>query len=545
MRSSLEGLLLMACAVGAVAGVESTARAENWPAELRFMSSAVRDRLPTADEARELAGATDKDAKLSALVDGWLDSSEHAERVRRHFNDMFGSTPYLFLTDEQFNLTAYDGNATEDTPPDLTEVGAFYLPIGVKPSCGAVRTASAWWADAPIRICSSAVSAVLDPPGRSCTDSTGADGIRHPDCGCGPMQLLCFAAPLKRRTMASVAREFPDRALYAYEQGLGWDELFGGEHLYADRFLYYWYLYTERIAVKEEVPTSAELALLASLPVDGSRKWVSLPVGGPERGGVATMPAFMMRFNNFRSRVRALTERLLCKDIDPSLNTSGIAELVNQDLSDFDKEHGTKEQCSGCHYALDNFGSTLLGWDDSGYYQAWWSPSQRGHVFGEEGEGPRFLVGGYVERAPGFTECMAKKTWEGFSGLPWDALKPEDQEAFVKVAPEGPRALVRAVLESPTMLTLRLDRKVTITKTVAGEYAWGRDVEPVVTASCSGSACHGADSLRGPATAYAGSEERFRTVQVDRLTSGSMPPPGSGRELSDADRAMLVSFLTR
>ena len=45
----------------------------------------------------------------------------------------------------------------------------------------------------------------------------------------------------------------------------------------------------------------------------------------------------MQQNNNFRSRIRALTESLLCKDIDSSLNTTNVAEFFNQDLYDVNK----------------------------------------------------------------------------------------------------------------------------------------------------------------------------------------------------------------
>jgi hypothetical protein len=61
----------------------------------------------------------------------------------------------------------------------------------------------------------------------------------------------------------------------------------------------------------------------------------------------------------------------------------------------------------------------------------------------------------FVERGPGFARCMAKRAWETFSGLPWDELPVADQEAFEKLAKDGPQPLLRGVLTSPALRRLR------------------------------------------------------------------------------------------
>lgn len=524
--------------------VSERAAADDTTAQLRFLSMAIRDRLPNAEEAKRAYQAADKAAELDALVKDWLASPEHKARTLRHFNDMFGVNPYVFLTDSVTDLVQYPTDP-DDAPADLATAGVWHLPKDVKSTCGTPVQANAWWSDAPIMVCPSAVSTAISFSAGSirCSDPFSANGLRHASCGCGPEQILCYPRHLKRRATVAVAREFAERAYFAYEQGLDWLDVFGGDQFYGDRWLYHHYLYQEKIAWMLELPTTAEMTFLKSLPVDGSRTLVAFPPSARERSGVVTSPAFLRRFNNFRSRIRAVTEQLLCQDIDASLNTSGISTFVNPDLSDFDRAHGTQSGCASCHYALDNFGSTLLGWSDGGFYEGWDPKSQLGHVFGEDGTGPRFLMQGYIERATGFGECMAKRVFEGFTGGTFANLSADQRQDLVTLAKEGPRPLIRGLLTSPLMRQLREGGGHIVKKTVDVTYDFASDVAPILAKSCGGSECHAADNPRGSSSAYVDAEAAFRNAPADRLANGSMPPAGSGMSLTDEERNILLLFL--
>lgn len=513
-------------------------------AQLRFLSVAIRDRLPTVDEAKRAYQATDKEDELTSLVGQWLASPEHKARVERHFNDMFGVGPYVFLADGATDLVQYPTEPGE-APADLSTNGVWHLPKDVKTSCGTPVQANAWWSDTPIMICPTAVSAAISFGGGSirCSDPFSANGMRHASCGCGPEQILCYPRHLKKNATVAVAREFAQRARYAYEQDLDWLTVFGGDQFYGDRWLYHHYLYQDKIAWMLQVPSAGELAFLKSLPVDGSRRLATFPTTVRERSGVVTSPAFLRRFNNFRSRVRAITEQLLCRDIDPSLNTSGISTFVNTDLSDFDRAHGTQSGCAGCHYAMDNSGSTLLGWSDMGFYEGWDPKSQAGHVFGEDGNGPQFLMQSYIERGTGFTECMAKRAFEGFSGGSFDDLATDKRAELVALAAQGPRPLIRGLLTSPLLRQLRDGGGHTVSKTVDVTYDFATDIAPILSQSCAGSECHSAGNSRGASSAYVGNEATFKQAPADRIASGSMPPADSGRSLTTEQRNRLLLFL--
>lgn len=497
--------------------------------QFRYMSHVIRDHAPTVAEAREFYDGT---KALDAFVQEWLQSAQHRQRVQRHFQDIFGTNPYPFVAQEEYDL--------------ILENGVYRLNTSIKPSCGgAPIQRDAWWSDQPISICPSAVSDELSFTYNStplqCSRLSN-QGLYHPACGCGREQILCFPKQLKPKIMAAIATEFKDRALYAYEQNKSWNELFGSQMFFGNRWLFHYYLYQNKIMAMSVLPSPQEMAYLKSLPIDQKVQAVN-PGGAAARSGVATSPGFLKQFNNFRSRTRAITERLLCRDIDPTLNTSGISSFVNPSLSAFDRAHGAQANCAGCHYAMDNIGSPLLGWDDNGFFQSWNPPSTLGHAFGQDVTNPDSMLQAYVDHGPGFDECMAKTTWEGFSGMAWGALSEESKVDFTNTAANGPRELIRKILLSSEMQSMRvLKSSTTVTKVVQTRYDFARDINPVLLGSCAGSSCHSSGTSLGSAFGFVGNESRFRNTAVQRLLDGSMPPAGSGRAISDSDRQKLIQF---
>ncbi len=540
-------LLLLAALFSVLA---PAAKAQDATAAFRFYSNALRDHMPSVEEAKEFYAASDKNAALDEFIARWLGEDAHEKRVARHFNDMFGVNPYFFLVDEAFDLRAFDPADADVAPPDLNEAGDYYLSKDVKATCGSIsRNVPAWFTDGTISICSNSESMILqqnlgdaDPNNDiNCADAFGSGGIRNAVCGCGPEQILCYPRADKSKAVAGVVREWSDRSVKAYEDGWSWIDLIGGDTFYGDRWLYHHYLHTQRVAVLLTPPSAVELTFLKALPLDAKVE-VTLPSTGVERAGVVTMPAFMNRFNNFRSRVRALSNEFLCKDVDGSLNTDGYAAFKNADLSTFDTDHGKKEGCATCHFGMDNQGSTLLGWSADGYYEAWDPKSMAGHVFGMDGSGPRFLMDSYATRADGFNECMAKKSWEGFTGASWDVLTAAEKMDLVSQATLGPRQAIRGVLTSAAMKKLRASPNTTVTKTVPVVLDFAKDVAPIIAQSCAGGACH-SDGNGRPTSVYVGNEANFKNAPAIRISGGSMPPAGSGVTLSASDRNKLLIFL--
>ena len=438
------GVALIGLAAGAVLflGAPGASADPAAAARLRHLGFAINDAPPSPEEAQRFAAG---EVTLDALVDTWLGGERHRARIKRFFYDLFGTQDFAIIS---ANHVLLKKNAlgiyklpdkTDCSPTDAAEVGAWWLEPGQT-----------------VRVCNNSLSQQVEfgPRGQpgywSCTYP---NGMEDPRCGCGSDLLLC-APEEKTADMARASYfEFVERGLWAYENGRSWMDLLAANLFYGTRWEYYLYLWHGWMSPFGELPSAADIARLKSLPLD--RRGVTLyPESGAERAPVATGVNFMVQYNNFRSRIRILSERLLCQPITGALNTDGIQTFVNQDLTEADRSHGTKAPCSGCHYALDNLGSTLLGWNDLGFYDGH-TYSQQGHAFGQGGKGPRFLMQSFVERGPGFQECMARRAWEGFSGLTWSRLTPSEQQSFLKLVPAGPRALFQGVLTSSALKRMR------------------------------------------------------------------------------------------
>lgn len=203
-----------------------------------------------------------------------------------------------------------------------------------------------------------------------------------------------------------------------------------------------------------ELNAEAAIQKVWSVPYNA---WVRTDFpAGFERAGIVTSPGFLNTFNTFRGRTRILSQRLLCHDVDETLNPDNFKSFVNPSLTQADRDHGEKAGCSYCHYGMDNQASALLGYhiDGTAQYDYTPIPSQLGHVFGQDGQGPAFLVKGFVERAAGFNDCMASSSFTALTGLHWEkALTDEERTAFEASAQQGPHALIQAILRSPLLKT--------------------------------------------------------------------------------------------
>jgi hypothetical protein len=400
---------------------------------LRYMSFALTDHAPSVEDAKAVAQG---EMPVQEVVDAMMTSTRHIERIHRYFHDWFGFDDYpglliddVLLYEDENGVYQHTDSLDPCTPDDTLE-------------------AEAWWLEPgqTITVCTEL------GPEVECDfveeDDEDADVLMP--CGCGASMMGC--APLVHLAEMSyaVSHEFANRAVDVYQQGGSWMELLGGDYVYTNRWLYYYYMYTGQ--PYEMPPGNADdLQILLKLPTSAYARH-SMPAG-PERAGVVTSPIFLTRFNNFRSRIRALTENLLCRDVDGRSNIDGTDSFYNEDLDELTLSHADDVECSYCHYPMDNMGSILMDWEEEGL--GYGELSTLGHVYGETGEGPAFLMRGYIERAPEFYGCMAKRAWESFSGASWESLDPSDQGAFTEDAESGPRVLLQSVMLSPLMRALR------------------------------------------------------------------------------------------
>ncbi len=440
---------------------------------LRFLSLAVRDQPPSLEETRAFAAG---ERPLDSFTNEWLASPQHLAHVRRYFADFFGISAGFTPFDQFLLEKNADGVYRLPKKPDCTLDEAVLVP--------------AWWLEEgeTILICPTSTSDAFVFPSEDpevvavCGDhdpKNTSDGCSvlcnsvfnlelDPRCGCGPGQLMCMPCELPgtdfcdaeqgRARSRDVEREFNietiERGVFAYENGLSWFDYLGGDFFYGNRSLYLYYVLAQGHHLTGELSGDDALAQVWAIPMH-ERVRAPWPAGFA-RAGVVTSPGFLSTYNTFRGRARVLSQRLLCHDVDETLNVDGYQTFRNPSLSDADRAHGENPSCNFCHYGLDNQASMLFGYDltATAAYDHTPIPSQLGHVFGVDDEGPAALVRGYVEGADGFDACMAQRAFASFTGLDWQqALTDADRAELTRVAHDGPRGLIQTILTSPVLRT--------------------------------------------------------------------------------------------
>lgn len=492
--------------------------------DARTYSFLIRDHGPKPEEINALLQGT---VSLEDLQKEWLASAAHRDRMLRYFDDMMGYREALIILGP---------NARLNKTPD----GVYFSPK--KGGCASTEavSAEAWWLPEGVqaRFCPNLLPTELTPEvGSKTLDCTkaGRNGFLNPACGCGPDRIQCIAGEEANRLLQEVQREFAERALQVYEKNQSWLDLLAAPEFYGTRRLYWLYLQNQSqfapAAFQEET-----LRTLRSLPLD--KPEVRPYPAGAERSGIATAPGFLVQYNNFRSRIAGLTRSFLCQDMNPTLNTDGIQTFVNPSLKPTDRAHGEKADCSSCHYALDNLGGAVMPWTDRGVYQP--RISSRTHAFGETGEGPAFLMRSFVERGPGFEDCMARRAWEDFSGQSWAQTDEAIKSTVRNWVAEGPGPLIHTLIASEELKQALAGNAGNGPTPDLSSEDWA-SMRPILQQSCSGASCHSTGS-RQPA--YADVSRLWITDRdklkdrLQRTDSGQMPP--RSRSLTDDDRAFLL-----
>lgn len=525
--STKQRLFLALITLGAMLATEVFAASR---AQFRYLSFVIRDRAPTIEEAKAFRSRA---VTIETFVDQWLSSPEHKQRIERYFGDMFGVSAQHPAVDWAFVLTRDD------------ESGVYYRRNDNGP-CTQDQAVQheAWWLEpgTTIPVCPSEVStelrAIVDGENSPCT----ANRIWSQGCGCGPKLIGCIGIDQYYMLQANIRQEFAKRATFAYEEGGTWFDTFAGTYFYGDRLLYWKYLHSSKMALGGMLPNQEEVETVARLSVG---QWERTPFANQDlRIGLVTSPGFLLQYNNFRTRVRALSENLLCQTIGAPLNTGNIEVFLNPDFEQEDLDHAKNEQCAQCHYPMDNLGSMLFGWNTLGEWDPTSDPmSQIGHAFGINGTGPKFLVNSFIERGPGFNECMARTAWEDFAGTSFDELTKTDQQSLINLASIGPQNLIRTLLRSTLLANLGIEGSVHETPT--SDIPW-ENVAPIIEKSCGGSNCHAGNSFN---TTYVNNQGNLKTrssAVANRILSDGpnrMPPPNADQTLSQEDRDIILDFI--
>ena len=389
-----------------------------------YYSQTIRDTAPSYEEYSQFKNGT---KSLEDFISDWLISPEHDERIRRFFYDMVGVPALGVVTSDEYGLLE-------------TDTGILYLTEKGSCSLSESSLSDAWWSDSNVRICNHSISSQLEygtPNTADHLNCTWANASKDSRCGCGPELIRCRPKAIDHQMQIDSMIENIERGLDIYKTGKTWSDYLAGSTFYTTRYLYFLYLLNGLIRSDWKYPSTEQITALKATPI-ASFSHVAWPTEGYERAPIVTNPAYMLLYNNFRTRVRHLSETFLCQEITPALNTDGINEIVNTDL-DF-ASHGTTEGCAGCHYVLDNWATTIMGWTQLGRIEG--TVSQLGHVFGERGTGPMFLMQSLVSRGPTFHRCMAKRAWENFTASPFASLSEEQRNQLTTWSELGPQNLI-------------------------------------------------------------------------------------------------------
>ncbi len=504
-------------------------------AQLRFISFVMRDQAPSADEAKAFRAG---ERSLRNLVEEWLGSPGYQQRIRRYFTDMFG-----VAADHPAVAWSY-------TLYQSANEGYFYRERRGTPPCTIDQTVTteAWWL-APgetIRVCPGEVSESLTTLSGGKTITCTSDiTLSVPGCGCGPKMIGCIPRSLVSALSQHIRSEFANQATLAFSQGGTWFDALASQRFFGTKLLYWKYLHSGQMAWDGILPNTQEMEQLAAL---STTEWASADYPNKViRAGLVTSPGFLMQHNNYRVRMRALSEKLLCQPIGSPLNTGGITVFLNPMFTKEDLAHAEKKDCSRCHYPMDNLGSLIFGWDTMGEWRRREDEiSQIGHAFGRDGEGPRFLIQSFIERGPGFVECMARSAWEDFSGTKWEELTASDQLSLISLSAQGPKQLIDTMLRSTLLANLGIESD---TPEAAPQSAlpW-TEVAPLIATSCSGSACHSSGSFN---TTYVDHQKNVVThggAIAERIVAKDgkkMPPLAHQQQLTDVDIQKILKFLGR
>ena len=227
-----------------------------------------------------------------------------------------------------------------------------------------------------------------------------------------------------------------------------------------------------------------------------------------------------------------------------------MTEFLNADLTEEDLAHANQTDCAGCHFPLDNMGSMLFGWSPTGEFNHFEGrTSQKGHVFGETGSGPKLLMNRFITHGPGFKECMISKAWADFTGLSYFELPGSFKTSLIEAAEKGPFDLISSILSSdhvfgpkfdPNAKEAETEEKPEIPVTTFSEVA------PIIERSCSGTSCHSSGSVWSN---YVGNEGLLKqnavsvSKRISASGSGVMPPKGAGRDLTFKEIESINNFL--
>ena len=348
------------------------------PEYLRAVSLDLRGRPPSLEEY-ELLGA---DGEVpDAVLDGWLASPEHAERVVRHHRDLLWNA----LDDQEYlHPNARLGQTREgvwfrnrggftrvlrgaqtgcsDHPAEFDEDGELIVTrVGGVADEGWVWVEPFWDPGSRIKVCAlDADDAEIGSDGLSCEGPRRSGSL---SCGCGPHLDGCMP-PAYHDVLADSFVEDVDRRIRAnILEDRPYTDLLEGSRVWVNGPIVHFMRRSAPYAVNglDRTPYAAEL--LPDLEWNDRDVWVEVDLG-PEQAGFFTSPAFLNRFTTNRGRANQFANNFLCQPYMPP--PGGLPPVVEDPPLDLTARDG----CKFCHALLEPHAAHWGRWDGAGYLDA-------------------------------------------------------------------------------------------------------------------------------------------------------------------------------
>ncbi|MEE2643650.1 MAG: hypothetical protein VYD19_01845, partial [Myxococcota bacterium] len=365
----------------AVYGQQCPERAEEASVtrQLRAMSLDLRGQLPSAAELEE---ALSLGEVPESWLDEWLASAAFAEvATRRHRSLLWNNLDNLNIYNNQAQLNRFRGEPPERNfvywrnsvatgyrgarVPCLDQAATFDRngrPRVEEQSDGSFREGwvevNPYWApEQSIKVCAfDAQAALYSDDGERCASP---QGMRNPDCGCGPELRWCVVQESRVRINRSLAESLDRLIEEVFAEGLPYTALFSQQRLFLDGPLTHFFLHHENGRV-ELRPSPVDEALLTERPFNDT-EWHPVNLS-QAHAGILTHPAFLLRFQTNRARASRFYTSFLCSPFQPPVG--GLP--AGDDESARDPDLQSRDGCKYCHALLEPAAAYWGRWTEQG-----------------------------------------------------------------------------------------------------------------------------------------------------------------------------------
>lgn len=345
------------------------------PEYLRAVSLDVRGRPPSLDEYELL----DESGEIpDEVLEAWLASPEHAERVVRLHRDLLWNnlerSEYLnrsqrlsrtrsgvwYRTVARGTNRVLRGAETgcQDRPARWDEDGELVLEeVGGVLDEGWVWVNPYWDPETPIKVCAfDARDDLLGTDGLSC-EAPGRPGSAA--CGCGPNLEWCMPRNLNALLEDAFIEDVDRRVRTMVLEDRPYTEILEGSRAWVNGPLAFFLKHTAMTGTAgvDKLPYDAEI--LPDIGYDQVETWVEVDLG-PEQSGVFTSPAFLQRFATNRGRANQFANNFLCQPYLPP--PGGLPPVEGEPTLDLTARDG----CKFCHALLEPHAAHWGRWTEGG-----------------------------------------------------------------------------------------------------------------------------------------------------------------------------------